>query len=77
MKHSLRDDWRNAWRFISMRAIAFAAGIQGTWAALPDDMKASIPHNIVSWVTLACLFLGAYGVMVKQESLNPTYPPKT
>jgi hypothetical protein len=63
----LREDWQKFTQFISIRAIALAGAIQTTWLALPDDMKSTLPHNFVSYLTMALLALGAWGVMVKQE----------
>lgn len=63
----LVDDANKAWRWFSVQAMALAASIQGTWLLIPDDMKASIPHGIVQWVTLALMAFGVIGRVVKQS----------
>lgn len=62
----LVDDVRGAWRWISVQAMAAAVALQGAWQAAPEDMRASIPHEWVSWATMALLTLGIVGRLVKQ-----------
>ena len=61
------DDARSAWRWISMQAMTAALAVQGAWLFIPEDMKSSIPPNIVQAVTLALLAFGIVGRLVKQE----------
>jgi hypothetical protein len=49
-----------------MQAMVVAGAIQGAWLFVPDDMKATIPPNVVQGVTLALLALGVVGRLVKQ-----------
>jgi hypothetical protein len=63
----LIDEWRGAWRWFSMQAMALAAALQGAWAALPDDMRQHVPGRIVTAATLALLVLGIGGRLVKQK----------
>lgn len=63
----LVDDARKAWRWFSIQAMALAAAIQGAWMFIPDDMKASIPPNVVQTATLALLAFGIAGRLVKQD----------
>lgn len=62
----LVDDAGKAWRWFSMQAMAWALAIQGAWAAMPEDMKTSIPAGLVHWITMALLVLGIVGRLVKQ-----------
>lgn len=52
---------------LSMQAMAAALALQGAWSQAPDDMKASIPHEWVSYATAALLVLGMVGRLVKQS----------
>jgi len=61
------DDAKQAWRWFSVQAMALAAAIQGAWVFIPEDMKASIPQNIVQWVTIALLVFGVAGRVVDQR----------
>ena len=65
-KLELVEDARSAWRWISVQAMAAALAVQGAWASVPEDMKASIPASYVQWLTLALLALGIGGRLVKQ-----------
>lgn len=63
----LVDDAKQAWKWISMQAMVLAAAIQGAWLYIPEDLKLSIPPNIVQGLTLVLLFVGVAGRLVKQE----------
>lgn len=60
------EEAKHAWRLFSMQAMGAALAIQGAWEAAPDDLKASIPHQWVSYATVALLVLGMLGRLVKQ-----------
>tara|TARA_R110000822_G_scaffold64325_5_gene157964 strand:+ start:8188 stop:8415 length:228 start_codon:yes stop_codon:yes gene_type:complete len=63
----LVDDAKQAWKWISMQAMVLAAAIQGAWLYIPEDLKLSIPPNVVQGVTLVLLVAGVAGRLVKQE----------
>jgi len=63
----LVDDWKDCLRWFSVNCMLIAATIQGVWASLPEDMRASIPTGIVSGLTIFVLVLGVAGRLVKQE----------
>lgn len=71
----LIDNAGRAWRFVSMQAMAAAIGLLGAWQWLPDDLKASIPHEWVTYTSIVLLVLGMVGRMVKQEPAPP--PPES
>lgn len=60
------SDWRRAWRWFSVQAMVLAGAINGTWAVIPDSMKASLPTGLIQWLTIALLFLGVVGRLVDQ-----------
>lgn len=62
----LVDDARKAWRWFSVQAMFVAFVLQGAWEALPPDMKASIPQQYVTYITLFLLAMGIAGRLVKQ-----------
>jgi hypothetical protein len=55
---------------LSVQAMTLAGAIQGAWLFVPEDMKASIPPNVVQWLTMALLALGVAGRIVKQEKVS-------
>jgi hypothetical protein len=64
---NLREDWKNAHKFISVQAMTLLAAIQTVWPMIPEDMKATLPHDFVKYATYALLALATYGVMTKQN----------
>jgi hypothetical protein len=64
---TLVEDARSAWRWFSVQSMVVAGAIQGAWLFIPEDLKASIPADIVQGVTLALLAFGVAGRLVKQE----------
>lgn len=64
---TLIQEWRAAWRWFSVQAMALVAAIQGGWAALPDDLKTHIPARAVTVLTVALLLLGIGGRLVRQR----------
>lgn len=65
----LIKDWRQAWRWFSLQAMALAAAIQGVWIQLPPDLKDSIDPSWVSAATVAVLILGGIGRLVDQPNV--------
>jgi hypothetical protein len=63
----LVDEWRGAWRWFSLQAMALVAAIQGGWAALPDDLKQHFPARAVTILSVALLLLGIGGRLVRQR----------
>lgn len=66
----LREDWRKASKFISIRAAAAQAAFLLAWAQLPDDLKAYIPHWVGTVVALILVGVGVAGILVKQKDLS-------
>ena len=63
----LVDNAKTAWRWFSVQAMFVAAAIQGSWVFVPQDMRDSIPQNLLQWATVTLLALGVAGRLVKQE----------
>ena len=63
----LVDDFRHAWKWFSIQAMALAVALQGAWAAFGDDLKQNVPHWLVTAITLGLLAAGIGGRMVSQE----------
>lgn len=63
----LRDDWKKLTQFISIRMIALAGALQVAWPLIPQDMKDTLPQDLLSYLTWLLLALTVYGVMVKQD----------
>lgn len=63
----LVDDVKDAWKWFSVQAMVLAGAIQGAWIFIPEDMKSSIPPNIVQGTTIALLVFGVTGRIVDQK----------
>ena len=66
----LVDNPTQAWRWISMNMMALGVATQLVWAALPDDMRESLPRSCVQWMTIAILAIGIVGRMIKQKAVT-------
>jgi hypothetical protein len=70
-RDKLIEDWRQAWRWFSMQAMAAAGTVQLAWVSLPDDLRRSIPPAWVTGITVALLVAGIAGRLVKQDAACP------
>lgn len=59
------------WRMFSIQAMTLAGAIQMAWLGLPEDLKSSIPSDMIQWVTVTLLILGTAGRLIKQDSVEP------
>lgn len=63
----LVEDWKRAWRWFSVQAMAAAVLVQGAWAGLPDDLKQHLPGWLVTALSLGLLLAGIAGRLLRQE----------
>lgn len=63
-------NWKKAWRMLSIQAMTLAGAVQGAWMFIPDEMRSSIPANVVQVVTIALLVLGVVGRLVDQPKVK-------
>jgi hypothetical protein len=63
----LVENWKEAWRWFSMQAMALVAVIQAAWATLPDDLKQHFPAGAVTALSVGLLLLGIGGRLVRQR----------
>lgn len=55
-------NWKSAWRWLSIRFIAFAA----LWETIPLEAKAVLDPSTQSWITLGLLVAAGVGRMIDQ-----------
>jgi hypothetical protein len=67
---TLIENWRSAWRMLSVQAMTIAGALQGAWLYLPDDMRSSVDPKLMHGTTIALLVLGVVGRMVKQDKVS-------
>jgi hypothetical protein len=63
----LVENIKDAWRWISVQAMALGLAIQGAWEFLPSDLKAGLSDKHVRWAAMVLLVIGIVGRLVKQE----------
>ena len=61
------ENAKQSWKWFSMQAMTLAGALQGTWVTIPDDLKSSVPSNLVHYITLALVIAGIVGRLVKQD----------
>jgi len=66
----LVPEWKKFPRMLSMQAMGAATALQLTWQNLPDDMRAAMPHQVLTGCTVALLVLGMVGRLVKQPNVS-------
>jgi hypothetical protein len=63
----LVDDWRKAWKWVSMWAMSFGLAVQGAWEFMPADLRTGLSDTHVRWVAMTLLVVGIAGRLVKQK----------
>ena len=80
-KPELIEDWRNWWRFWSVRLAAVGTAITGllvafpdaalaAWAILPHELKSSIPPQYMPLIGVVVFALSIAARLVRQDSLR-------
>lgn len=66
----LIPQWRRAWRWFSVQAMALSIAVQGAWLAVPADLKLAVPDVWVTGSAIGLLVLGVLGRLVDQGGSN-------
>ena len=64
----LVDNAGQAYKWLSVQAMALVVAIEGAWLAMPPDLKTRIPETWVDALSMAVLVLGIFGRVVDQGS---------
>lgn len=62
----LVDDWKHAWKWLSVNCMVVATAVQGAWMYIPADMRTKFPSEGVHILTIFLLVAGVAGRLVKQ-----------
>jgi len=66
----LVPEWKRCLRMFSVQAMILAGAVQGAWASLPDEMKATVSDDWLRYGTIALMVLGVIGRLVAQSSVD-------
>ena len=86
LKLQLIEDWRNFWRFWSVRLgivgsavtavlIAFPDVALSAWAMMPADLKAAIPERYMPLIGVGIFVASLIARAIKQTKLEPKEGP--
>jgi len=62
----LVDNAGQAYKWLSVQAMALVVAIEGAWLAIPPDLKSRIPETWIDALSMAVLVLGIVGRVVDQ-----------
>ena len=85
-KPELIEDWRNFWRFWSVRLgivgsaitgvlIAFPDVALSAWAMMPADLKSAIPERYMPLIGVVIFVASLVARAIKQTKLEPKEGP--
>jgi hypothetical protein len=57
---------KQAWRWLSVQAMALQGAVAGAWLAVPDDLRASVPSEWLAACAVVLTVLGVAGRLIDQ-----------
>ena len=63
------DNWKAAWRWFSVQALAALVALPVVWASLPEDTKAMMPDGWAKWIMFAIAVGGLVGRLTNQPGV--------
>lgn len=60
-------DWRDAWKWFSVQALAAIVILPMVWASLPADAKAWVPESWQPWIIMVLAVAGIIGRVIDQN----------
>lgn len=71
MRFHLIWNWKEAWRWMSIRLIALAASLQITLMAFPQELQQYVPGWLMQGLAIACLAGAALGRVTTSTPEKP------
>jgi polyferredoxin len=69
----LVDNWRQAWKWVSIHALWVAGVLPSVWESLPHRWQDIVPVNVLAIATGVTAVIGIVGRLV-QQPVPPPYP---
>lgn len=66
------DEWRNAWKFLSVQASGIGIAISATYASLYDQLKDNFPPKCMAILTCVVFLAGIVGRIISQTPKDDT-----
>jgi len=63
----LIDEWKSAWRYLSVQANALGSAMAIGYASMYDHLKENFPPKYMMAITAAVFALGIIGRLVSQQ----------
>lgn len=67
----LVENWRKAWRWLSVQFPALNLAFLGTWSVLPAKFQDALPMPWVIGIAVVLIVLGVVGRMIDQSRGAP------
>jgi hypothetical protein len=64
------EDWRDFWRWWSMRWMAVAGAVTAAWATYPEEIKRVIPPQYMKLFLLVLIVLSIAARVMKKPDCN-------
>ncbi len=61
------ENWKSAWRWISVWALFTLSCLPIVWASLPPDLKTEVPDGWAKWIMMLVALGGLAGRFVDQK----------
>jgi hypothetical protein len=65
---ALIDEWRAAWKFLSVQANVLGVAISSSYAVMYDQLKETVPPTVVATITGVVFVLGIIGRLTVQKT---------
>lgn len=72
----LVPNWRQAYKWFSVRLILVLAALPEVWTWLPMEWRQSLPEDTLKWLCGIVGILAVYARVVSQSKETPSYDPK-
>jgi hypothetical protein len=73
LKARIIPDWKQAWKFVSVRSWVVALALIAAWVLIPESLRSYAPKEAGEWIfylVFAFGFIGLVGRVTKQRVVD-------